>query len=467
MPLPILLFSALALTPASQDDGAPPQLGVELAAVAGQVQVTFDELDEVLIWRHGRSANGQETLRSLLDLTVLDHLAEEAGLVVGPEEIAARWGELEQEVKKAGLARDLFDYLAQNEIDPATFREHLRLAVVHEELTRSALGIGPDTPVTGEQQTLWLEGVHAERELVQEPHPWTAGVVARSGDLAITRGAFAEHLRTLVTHDEIGEVSHLIALRKVLRARMPDLADSALDEAVEAEIERRRARVNANPQYKGVKYEQLLDAQGLSVEALRKDPGLQVQALSYLWSDRTHDEASLRKAYETEREFFDARYGEAVDVYTLLLRAARFKNDFNPRTFEEAEAELSTLTEKIAGLEDFQRLAGELSEEGTTRARRGHMGRITAGMAAVPEPIRRAAFDAIEAARGEEGTAEVSGTLLGPIQVQGGVVLLCLGERYPAPTWDAMALRVTGELRRRMRDELLPRTGVALWLESR
>lgn len=448
-----------------QDEAPDPSLGEELAAVAGEYDVTFEELDEALIWRHGRSTNGREALRSLLDLVVLDHLAEERGVEVGPEEIAARWGELERELQEGGHARDLLEYLEQQDIEPETFREHLRLSIVHEELTRRALDLGPDDQLTGEQQTRWLEKVHASREVEEEPHPWEDGVVARSGELEITRAAFAEHLRTLVPREELRELAHGLALEKALRDRMPDLAESAVREGIEAELGRRAARVEADPRFQGVEYERLLDAQGLSLEAMRRDPSVRVHALSHLWSERTLDGETLRDTYEAEREAFDARHGEAVDVYALLLQAARFENEVVPRTFEKAEEELAKLRESIEGLEDFQRLASQHSEEPRTRERGGHLGRVTAGNPVVPEPIRRATFQAVEAARGEDGEVDVEGTVLGPVRVQGGTMLLCLGERHPAPTWEEMSRHVANELRRRMRDELLPPQEVALWFD--
>ncbi|MDA1263752.1 MAG: peptidylprolyl isomerase [Planctomycetota bacterium] len=466
MSLAILTLAVLPALTLHQDDEPTLQLGVDLAAIAGKVSVSFAELDEVLIWRHGRSPNGREALRSLLDLTVLEHLAAEAGVEVGPKLIAARWTELETEVQEAGVAVDLLDYLAQNEIDPETFRNHLRLSIVHEELTRRALGIASDTPITGEQQTQWLQGVLLERTYEELPHPWSAGVVARTGELEVGREDFALHLRALVTKEEQAEVCHALALEKALLARMPDLAESAVGAAVDAEIERRRERVEADPRYKGIKYEELLEAQGLSLDAVRRDPGLRVHAISHLWSSRTHDDASLREAYETERELFDARHGEAIDVYSIFLRAARFKNALNPRNYDEADASLKELQAKIAGLDDFRRLATQFTEEQNSKENQGYFGRITAGMSTVPGAMRTAAFDAIEAARNEDGVADLTGTVLGPLRVQGGSLLLCLGQRYPAPTWEQMAFHVSRELRRRMRDEVLPRTAVAIWFDK-
>ena len=465
-----MLLALLCALPLTLPDPAPgqeqtPRLGVELAAVAGEFNVTFAELDDALLWRHGRSKDGSEALSSLLDLAVLEDLGRKAGIEVSDKQIAARWGELEREVQEAGAAADLYEYLAQNEITPEVFRRHLRLSIVQEILARRDLGLSKEAPISGEQQTAWLQRVHAERDETLEPFPWEDGVVARSGSVVITRDAFAEHLRNLIPRDELSELAHAIALSKALEARLPDLAPSALNQAIEAELTRRAARVAEDPRFQGVEYERLLEAQGLSLEALRHDPSVRAQALLYILSQRTTSPEQLRKTYEEERERFDARYGEAVEVYALLLHAARFKNDINPRTFSEADAELRKLLDGLDGLEDFQRLVAEFSEDPVTREKKGLLGRVTRGTKVVPEAVRKAAFERIDAARGEDGVADVSGTILGPLHVQGGSLLICLGRRFPAPTWERMAEHVAGELRRRLAEEVLPRGAVAMWFD--
>jgi len=125
--------------------------------------------------------------------------------------------------------------------------------------------------------------------------------------------------------------------RRVRRSVEEQIAD------LEAEIERRRAVAAVNPMYQGVDYDDLLQAKGLSIEALRRDPAIQVSALAQMWVDRSRTDADLRETYEAEREMFDGRYGEGVEVRVLLLRAAKYKNELIQRTFEEAEEELARL----------------------------------------------------------------------------------------------------------------------------
>lgn len=442
-----------------------PRLGEDLAARADDTNLSFEELDELLLWRYGMSPDGQAALKQLIELHVLEEMATEAKIEISSSDLTRRWSALEADIKAAGVAEDLPAYLAQSGIARKTFLEYLRLALVHEALTRAALGLLPDEPVTGEQQSTWLETALAARGVEHLPHPWPDGVVARSAEVEITRGVFAEHLRKMLPPDDLTAACHQLILQRRLLARMPDLSAEARGRLVEEEIERRRASTEADPRYQGVGYERLLEAQGLSLDAVRMDPALAIAILSRYWIDRAHDDASLRETYAAERALFDGAYGEGVESFALVLKAAKLPNDLVPRSFEAAEAELVELRAKIGSVEDFKRLSVGHSEDPVSRERGGSLGIVTRDTKGVPESVRKSVFAALDAAR-SAGVDDVSGTILGPLRFGSGVLLLALGKRRPAPTWEEMATKVQGELRRRFLVELLPPDSVVTWLNQ-
>jgi len=337
------------------------------------------------------------------------------------------------------------------------------LAIVHEILTRRALGLEPGSPVSAEQQQLWLTRELEGREYEEYRHPWSGGVVARSGELAIARDDFATYLRTMIPQEEVVDACYHLLLGEEALRRMPDLAPTAVSQAVEEEIGRRRELAQANPLYEGVGYERLLDAQGLSIEALRHDPSVRIAALSHLWIDRSHDDQALREVYGQEREFFDGLYGEGIELFALYKRIS---DETDPSSVEETQAELTRLRAEMEGLEDFKRLAAELSEDSTSAEQGGRLGVVTRGSINIPATIRSAAFEVLDEARGQERDG-LAGSILGPLRIQGGAVLLCLGQRRPPPTWEGMAKNVHRELRRRFIEELLPRSAVTTWMDSR
>lgn len=446
-------------TPAS----APSErLGDDLAAYAAGSELGFAELDEHLLVRFGMGQDGRTALRQLLELRVLEELALEHGIDLSDAAVNRRWAELDKEVRESGVADGLKEYMAQNEVDPQVFREHLRLALVQEVLTRRALGIPEGGPLTGEQQTMWLEGVIKGRGYSEEPPPWTDGVVARCGGVVLHSDELANQLRSVLPDDTLTESCYLLLLEKECRRRMPDVSDEALARAVETEIARRRETAKDNPEFQGVPYEELLGAQGLSIDAVRRDPAIRVAALAHLWVDRSHPADALQAAYESERAFFDGRFGEAVETRILLLNAARFKNDLNPRTFEEAEAELTKLREKIGGPEDFARLAREQSEDVQSRELGGNIGLVTRESPGIPTAIRKAVWSEVDEAGGDSA----HGHVLGPLRIQGGCVLVCIGVLHRAPVWEDMAEHVHRELRRRFLEDTLPRGSVITWRDE-
>jgi len=444
------------------EPSAEERLGGDLAAYGRKTEVTFEELDQLIVWRHALTIEGRAALRQLLDMRMLARLGEEAKLEVTPAMLSRRWEELDRQIRSEGNPSGLRQVLADSDVDSKLFRDTLHLAIVQELLTRRALGIPADATVTSEQQTMWLEGVLERRGYTEEPHPWVNGVVARCGDVTIGTGEYARFLRDQLQREDIVDACYQLLALKRIRARMPDLSDEAIFRGVEAEIDRRRVAAERNPLYQGIAYDDLLEAKGLSLAALRLDPAIHVSALAILWVDRSRTDEDLRDAYEAERKLFDGRYGEGVEVRVLVLHAAKYKNELIKRDFEEAEKQLLELRARMRGIEDFERLARLHSEDATSRESGGLIGVVTRGAAGVPEALRRIVFAKLDTEQGD-----VAGTILGPVRLpsQGSTALVCLGARRPTPTWEAMSRFVRRELRARFLEEVLPKSSVRTWLD--
>ena len=446
---------------AGSTDPAPAlgELGRSIAAYGRDSSITFEELEDLLIWRHGLGEEGRSALRELLDLGTLAELAKEQSLTISPKDVKRRWDELEKEVLASGEAQSLKEYLGKNRVDPQVFRRYLELSIVHETLARKDLGIPAKDPITGEQQSMWLQGILSGRQYEELPHPYADGIVARSGSITITRNEFAAQLLQKLSDEILEEACFQLLLEKRVLARMPDLSEEAIEKAVGREIARRRAEAEGNPDFKGLDYESLLGAQGLTLEGVRQDPAIRVAALTHFWLERSHSDEDLRDAYKAERSTFDGLYGEGIEVNVLLLKAARFKNELNPRTFEDADSELEELRARVQGVEDFQRLVRLHSEDPLSREKGGLLGVVTRGTPRVPEQIRKTVFRELDASKDP-----LNGRVLGPIRVQGASALLCLGQRRRAPVWAEMKFYVQTEKRRRFLDEQLLQQEVTTWL---
>jgi parvulin-like peptidyl-prolyl isomerase len=446
---PCVVGAAVAQAAAAQSERSGP------AASARGAELSWAEFHELVLDRHAMSQVGREALQHLVRARLLDRLASESKLVIPERELDAKLRELEAEVKRAGEAGSLDEYLAAKRVPKPKFREFLRLGLVQERLARRALGIADNRPINAEQQEMWLDQIVQQRGLQTPPPPWKDGVVARCGDLEIKLGEFLPHLVEQLTSDDVDEDCHRALLAKLAQARMPDLSSEALERALDDELARRRAAALNDPKTKGLSFEQLLAAQGLTVDVLRRDPAVRSAALAHVWVERNFGEAGLRRVYDEERALFDARFGEAYETRAIFLRGAKFTNEFNPRTFEDAERELERLAPQIKSREDFERFAKLRSEDPATRERGGLLGYITAGDENAPEPLRTALFVG-------GGSPD---RLVGPVRIPAGVLLAWAGPKRPTPGWELMREHVHNELRRRFIEETLPEADVLTFLE--
>jgi hypothetical protein len=425
--------------------------------------VSFADLNDLLIWRDGNGPNGDAALRQLLELRVIKSKGKASGLVITDAMLDERFAELDAEAKAAGTVGGLSAFIAAQGVPLEQFREYLRLSIIHEALTRTALGLPDDAEITGDQQQIWLEQELKDRGYEQHPHPFDDGIVCVSGDVVITRKEYGDHLRSQVDDADEREACYLILLERAVLARMPEVTSEGANKALDREVERRSAEAEANPDYQGVAYEELLKARGLSIEAVRRDPAIRAAALAHEAVDRLHDEASLREVYEEERAAFDGMFGEAVEISILFKNAVEEEDNPLVPSFRKVEQDLRELKAAIAGPEDFVRVVGLHSQDKTTRERGGLLGQITrAGSAKELEGLRSAAFAVVDAS-----PEKAAGTIIGPIRIEKGVILGLLGARTPAPTWNDMQSHVHRELRRRFLAETLDRKSVATYLDPR
>jgi parvulin-like peptidyl-prolyl isomerase len=442
------LGAARAQTPAPAE---VPGRGSEIAARAGEETLSRGELERLLLQRHAFSPDGREILRHLVQTRMIDHLGEQAGVKVGQKEINALWDRLDRDARQNGLDGGMAEELKRTGMTAEEFRELLRLQILQQILTRRSLALGADAAVSGDQMALWIDSEIEERGLQVMVPPWADGVIAHCGEVGIEVAEFASLLALHLPENEVDEAAYHALLLRGIERRMPDLSPEARTAALERELGRRRAEVEGDAAFKGLSFDDLLGAQGMTLEGLRRDPALAIAALSDLWMERTYDEDGLRAAYEDERSLFEARHGEAARAHAIFLRGAKFRNKWNPRTFEEAEAELEAMKARLTDLPSFVEAARALSEDPRSKAAGGELGWVTRGGESAPPSLREAVFTRL-------GTGEAlpeGGALVGPVRLENGAALLWLSERRSSPGWEDMRAQVRQELRRRFLADVL------------
>jgi hypothetical protein len=453
----LFLTIALSLAPApAQISPAPDSI---VCAAGRKTTLALQELDALLLLRHAHSPRGIEIRRHLLQGRLVEAIGKEQGISVSEAEVSARIATLEEQLRTSGQASTLAEYLDKTGVDPAVFTDYMRLAVLQEKLTRSAVGIAADASVTGEQQTAWLEGEIARRGVTDRPAPWSDGLVLTCPPVRIMVPELLNHLRDQLPETELREACYHLLLAKRIRRRMPDLSPKELERAVDTEVARRRAAAESDPAYAGVPFERLLASQGLSIDSLAQDPSVAIAALSGLYVDRAYGEDGLRAAYNTERAYFDGHYGEALGVRALFLRAARFTNEFVPRTFEAAEAEMREMLAVIQSEEEFRAIAKGRSEA---------QGELAEGalhwMPKLDKQIGSALLKEAFARWGghSELPEDPAERVVGPKRTPRGCALLWLSSRRPAPAWETMSRHVRQDLRRRFLADVLEPSDVSM-----
>lgn len=452
-----------ALAPAPAQGETPAALSAPIAARGKDLVVTAAELETLLLERFAGKPEGLEVLKLHMSTRVLDLLGREAGIEVKEKDIDELWRRLDGQMKEAGEKDGIAVELRKKGLTREEFRTYLRSAILQERLTRRALGLSDDQAVSGDQQEIWLDEEMRRRGLEVLPAPWKDGLVARCGPVVERAEEFGRELRKRLEPESVRTCAWHLLLLRALERKMPDLAPDARGEAVQRELARRRAEVEARADAtgaigaKGVRFEDVLRAGGSSLALLERDPSVHIAALSWLWVDRTYGPAGLKKVFADERPFFDGRHGKAVRTFLYFLVASRRKNELNPRTFEEAEAELARIAQETDSVEDFARQAALHSEDPSTRKNKGELGWIARDDPRCPEPIRYAVFDFLDA-----GGDLAGGKLLGPLRLETGCALLWLHELREAPSWDQMAPHVHEELRRRLIEEAMRPSDVEL-----
>jgi len=457
-----MLRSASAMPCSTSANRSASRAGIsyadnDVAARALDTSITWKDLDALIKARHVMAKDGRAALRHMMESRALEVMARENGIEIAEARVDARWQDLESQILASGEKGGIASYLKKGHLTDAEFRRYLKLSIVEETLTRRALGIDDKAQLSGEQQQMWMDERLQERKYTEYAPPWKDGFAATCIGFSVGIDELVRSLRQRLPEQDVRDDCYQVLLYRRMLKRLPDLAPAKLGEYVQKEVERRRYEITSDPRYKGVPYEKVLAAQGLMPESLATDPSVLVAALSRAWVDRSYPDAALKRVYSDEREYFDGLYGAAIDTSMLFLRAAQFKNEFNPRTFTEADALLSQWKAGLRSLDDFQRVAKAESEDAPTKESGGSMGYVTTGNARIPAEIRAEIGKALSSSPPYDAAGK---NLIGPVRLANGCVLLWLGTRRPAPNWEGMAAQVHRELRKRFIDEVLPRTSL-------
>jgi len=401
---------------------------------------------------------GQEALSHLLQVKLVEVEAERAGLSAAPAAVDARIQEARTKLEEANL--DLDDLLRKRDLTAAEFRKLIADSLLHEMLVRKELQLGPDQEVTPTMLQEWSDTKLAA--LLEQSISAPPGMALDVPPYRISEQDLGAVLRRTMAEPELRE--HVEQL--VLQMEMPRWAAGArialTDDILQREIDWRRVRVQDNPAYGGLTYEEILKSRQSSVEAVLQSDELRTVGYLRLMSEQIYDDAWFAALPAETHAELDNEYGGSRLVSWIFLNATEKAASELDLDFAAAERELLDLRERIGSIEDFHSLATQYSEDELTRRRQGVLGWIHRQEKGVEPEICQAAFEA--KGIGVQGPVQVRsapyGNNLPPglANARSGMALILVQDLRPAPSEaefrDLVRRGLHQELRRQYLDGL-------------
>lgn len=340
-----------------------------------------------------RRDRGQEAVNLLVDATLTRRAANRRKLMPTTAEVGAFWQQLQDQLRAAGRRPE--DFAAVRNTSREQWFEDLAVQMAQERLVRAELDLGKDEAVGADMLKLWLQEERRKCTVVTDPEALPAGACARVDDQQLPLADLGFLLlRTSEDEERDRFVRQLIYLQTIeARARREEvrLDDRDLDRA----LAQRRDEAARDPRYRGVSFEQLLQAEGMTVASLRDLRVFRGQVLLDKLADRLFADDDLAAELARDRQAVLDLVGPRRRLGLIFVRALDEPNGLVPLDFPAAERQLQKVKERLAR-ETFANVAAIESEDPATKPRGGEAGWHRRRSGELPDAVLAAAF-ALEA----------------------------------------------------------------------
>ncbi len=436
--LTLLALCSGALPSAPQD---PEDVLARYVLEGAPATVTRADVALEMAYHLRRRERGRQACDVLVDALLTRREAEKHGLMPTEAEVRAFWRELQDQLRAAG--RQPEEFAAVRNTGEAQWLRDLSVQLAQERLVRRELGLGPDAKVTGDMLRLWLAEARERASVRTDPDRLPAGVAAKVGDTSVPLVELGFLLLRTSEDFERDRFLRQIVYLESLEALGEKHGVSVTPADLDAAVERRRREASRDPRFAGVSFENLLEAQGLTVAALRELRVFRAQVLLDELALVLFPDDDLRDELERDRQRVLDEVGPRRRIGVIFVRALVDPNALIVRSFEQAKQHLEAVRRRIAA-DGFAATASIESEDGDSKQRGGDVGWHRRSSDQLPEPVLKAAF-ALD-------VAEVSM----PIEADDGCYLVTVLDREPVPD-DAELVRRLRELRARELGESLLR----------
>lgn len=425
---------------------APPQDAGEVLARyqlrGAPAVVTRTDVAYEMAQHMRRRDRGTDAAGMLVDTLLTRREAERLGVMPTEAEARAFWSKLQDQLRAAGHRPE--EFAAVRNSDERQWLADLAVQLAQKRLVRRELSLRSDDEVTGDMLQLWLVEARKRTPVVTDPDRLPAGVAVRVGDSEVPLLELGLLLlRTSEDHERDKMVRQIVYLES-LEALAARETVTVTPEDLDAAIARRRQDAQRDPRYRGVSFENLLQAEGLTVPALRELRVFRAQVLLDKLALRLYPDAKLQQELTGQRQQVLDAVGPRRHVGIVLVRALDEPNALITRDFAAAAEHLVAVRERIAK-DGFRATASIESEHGPSKARGGDVGWHRRQSDALPEPLLQAAF------------ALAAGEVSMPIRGDDGCYLVTVFDVEPVPTDAELIVRLRElrgtELAQRLIDE--------------
>ena len=387
-----------------------------IAAVFGDSSISWDEFYLELARRHRGTDLGKEALDHLIQSRVVALESDRRKIRVSDKEIDQYVASARAELRKNKMSLDA--QLVSRGMTMAEFRDFVRLSRTYDRLVRQDLKLAAGVRPTAAQRKLWMSerrrklGVKVDvRKLATDVAAVIDGKIVTLGELGLSM------TRTLRKQERISILRQMIAYR-LLQREAARLGVTITPKDHEAALDRKRREYERNAQLRklGVNLEQLLAAQGRSIEDLRQGEVFRAEVLIGVLGKRMFPDAKLVAASNAEPAKWEARVGEAREVSRILLGGKP------RRSLDKAKDLLTKIRSKLSGASDFAPAARQFSEDTSSKRKGGKLGWIHKDQRGLDKALVEAAF-----------RLDI-GKISKPIASKDGWSLLLVHRARPAPT---------------------------------
>jgi hypothetical protein len=424
-----LSLALLAFVPPAPQNPDAPLATYRLLGAEAAVSRTDVALEMALHMR--RRDRGKQACEQLADATLTHQAAVHKRLLPGHDEVRPFWEELQKQLRAAGQRPEQFAWIRNS--SEAELFDLLAIQMAQERLVRAELGLGSDTPVGGEMLKLWIQQERKRVPVVTDPDLLPFGTAVRVGEREVPLIELGMLLLRTADDDErerfVVQVVYLNTLEAVCKREGITVAQTDLDAAVE----RQRAEVAGDPRYQGVTFENLIKAEGETVQTLQRSRVFQAQILLDKLVQRRFPDAELRAELGRDREALLERIGPRRRLGMIFVNAMEKPNAIIKRSFPEAMELLAKVRTRLE-VEPFDVVARLSSEHSSSKPKGGDIGWHRRSAEKLPEIVREAAF------------ALAVDQVSQPIRADEGCFLVKVLEQEPMPD-ETVLLRRLRQLR--------------------